>query len=377
VDEGRVVDHVGGKADLSAGWCGPSATPDVRMREDPVRILRAIRFAANCAFDLEPGHAGGDEEARRRDPALRAAARAGRGDELLRSGASRRSFELLREVHALRILLPPVAAYLERSGPVEAERHLRRSTLWTRTCGWERSLGRRAAGDAARAAARSGARAGRSPRAGEAAAAGGEACRAGEDDELESELTALEEGQDAPEKPRKPTRSRARAADRRAALVEAAELHDERLGGFLPFRWAATCSPGRCRRMWWRRRSCLPRCLRTARLPRRIAERARMILLAQPILAGDATPAQLAAALRGSYFPEALAVFERRWPATGQDRPTRQVQAAFAGQDLSKLEPGRGARAGARSRPRRRRRRGGRGRRGHAAHPKPQIAGLG
>src|SRR3989442_7706023 len=33
--------------------------------------------------------------------------------------------ELLREVGALRILLPPVAAYLERRGPEEAERHLR------------------------------------------------------------------------------------------------------------------------------------------------------------------------------------------------------------------------------------------------------------
>src|SRR5260221_5578549 len=43
----------------------------------------------------------------------------------LRRGASRRCFGLLRELGALRILLPPVAAYLERNGPVEAERHLR------------------------------------------------------------------------------------------------------------------------------------------------------------------------------------------------------------------------------------------------------------
>src|SRR5207237_2256630 len=54
VDEGRVVDHVGGKADLAARLVRTIGNPDVRMREDPVRILRAIRFAAKCAFDVEP-----------------------------------------------------------------------------------------------------------------------------------------------------------------------------------------------------------------------------------------------------------------------------------------------------------------------------------
>src|SRR5689334_21194532 len=53
VDEGRVVDHVGGKADLRARLVRTIGEPDVRMREDPVRILRAIRFAAKCAFELE------------------------------------------------------------------------------------------------------------------------------------------------------------------------------------------------------------------------------------------------------------------------------------------------------------------------------------
>src|SRR5207237_922825 len=54
VDEGRVIDYVGGKEDLRARLVRTIGNPDVRMREDPVRILRAIRFAAKCAFDLEP-----------------------------------------------------------------------------------------------------------------------------------------------------------------------------------------------------------------------------------------------------------------------------------------------------------------------------------
>src|SRR5207248_335225 len=55
VDGGRVVDHVGGKADLAARLVHTIGDPDVRMREDPVRILRAIRFAAKCGLRIEPG----------------------------------------------------------------------------------------------------------------------------------------------------------------------------------------------------------------------------------------------------------------------------------------------------------------------------------
>src|SRR5256714_12766977 len=125
VDEGRVVDHVGGKADLRARLVRTIGNPDVRMREDPVRILRAIRFAAKCAFDLEPATLAAMKAHVEEIPRCAPPRVLEEVMKLLRSGASRRCFELLREVRALRILLPPVAAYLERSGPVEAERHLR------------------------------------------------------------------------------------------------------------------------------------------------------------------------------------------------------------------------------------------------------------
>jgi poly(A) polymerase len=54
LDTGRVVDHVNGMADLKQRRIRTIGNPDVRMREDPVRILRAIRFAAKCSCDLEP-----------------------------------------------------------------------------------------------------------------------------------------------------------------------------------------------------------------------------------------------------------------------------------------------------------------------------------
>src|SRR6059058_2701869 len=125
VDEGRVVDHVGGKADLRARLVRTIGDPDVRMREDPVRILRAIRFAAKCGLSVEARTYAAMKTHVAEIPRCAPPRVLEEVLKLLRSGASRRSFELLRDVGALRVLLPPVAEHLERSGPEAAERHLR------------------------------------------------------------------------------------------------------------------------------------------------------------------------------------------------------------------------------------------------------------
>lgn len=47
-------DPFGGRADLQAGVVRAVGTPDERMREDRLRALRAIRFAARFDFEIEP-----------------------------------------------------------------------------------------------------------------------------------------------------------------------------------------------------------------------------------------------------------------------------------------------------------------------------------
>ncbi len=82
--------------------------------------------------------------------------------------------------------------------------------------------------------------------------------------------------------------------------------------------------------------------VRTARLPRRIAERARLVLAAQPLLSGERKKRRFSpqAFARQSIFPEALAVFELSVAATGRGADQLQKwQAIFAGQDFSQLEP--------------------------------------
>jgi len=49
-----IVDYVGGMADLKAGSLRLIGDPETRYREDPVRMLRAARFAAKLGFRIHP-----------------------------------------------------------------------------------------------------------------------------------------------------------------------------------------------------------------------------------------------------------------------------------------------------------------------------------
>lgn len=51
--EGHIVDEVGGGSDISAGLIRAVGKPDERFSEDPLRILRALRFSAELEFDIE------------------------------------------------------------------------------------------------------------------------------------------------------------------------------------------------------------------------------------------------------------------------------------------------------------------------------------
>jgi hypothetical protein len=50
----RVVDYVGGKADLEQQIVRAIGDPHLRFREDKLRLLRAVRFAATFDFTIEP-----------------------------------------------------------------------------------------------------------------------------------------------------------------------------------------------------------------------------------------------------------------------------------------------------------------------------------
>jgi len=110
---GEVIDYVGGRADLEARRIATIGDPEIRMREDPVRALRAIRFAARLGFTVEPEvfaamrrHAG--ELARCAPPRVLEEI-----FKILRCGGASRAFELLRTAGALPVVLPSLAALLD------------------------------------------------------------------------------------------------------------------------------------------------------------------------------------------------------------------------------------------------------------------------
>jgi tRNA nucleotidyltransferase/poly(A) polymerase len=50
----QVIDYVGGQRDLQAGVLRAIGEPAARFREDRLRLLRAVRFAAGLGFQIEP-----------------------------------------------------------------------------------------------------------------------------------------------------------------------------------------------------------------------------------------------------------------------------------------------------------------------------------
>lgn len=109
-DTGNVLDFVDGCGDLARGVIRAIGDPYARFREDHLRLLRGVRFAARFGFEIEAA----TFDAMRRDHALIAKVAMERvREELVRSlteGGARRAFELLDASGMLADLLPEVAA---------------------------------------------------------------------------------------------------------------------------------------------------------------------------------------------------------------------------------------------------------------------------
>ncbi len=114
VATGEVIDYVGGRGDLEDRRMATIGDPEVRMREDPVRALRAVRFAARLGFAIAPETF---EAMRRHAGELARCAPARVLEEifkLLRCGGSARAFALLKACGALQVILPALGMAHER-----------------------------------------------------------------------------------------------------------------------------------------------------------------------------------------------------------------------------------------------------------------------
>jgi poly(A) polymerase len=113
LDRRQVLDWCGGMADIERRTIHTIGDPTTRFREDPIRILRAIKFAARLDLGIAPDVYDA-MVASRED--LAKAARPRLFEELLRllrGGAAHRSMWLLWETGAMAIVLPELAAFLD------------------------------------------------------------------------------------------------------------------------------------------------------------------------------------------------------------------------------------------------------------------------
>jgi poly(A) polymerase len=108
ISDFSVIDYVGGLDDLSAGRVRVIGEADVRFREDPVRMLRAIEFASRLGFEIEKETY--DALIRHRADILKASPPRVSEEilDLLRRGWSRGAFRLMVDLALLEPLLPEI-----------------------------------------------------------------------------------------------------------------------------------------------------------------------------------------------------------------------------------------------------------------------------
>ncbi|MGK8146411.1 polynucleotide adenylyltransferase PcnB [Enterobacter hormaechei] len=117
-----VRDYVGGMQDLKDGLIRLIGTPETRYREDPVRMLRAVRFAAKLNMRISPETA---EPIPRLATLINDVPPARLFEEslkLLQAGYGFETYNLLREYNLFQPLFPTITRYFTENGDSAMER---------------------------------------------------------------------------------------------------------------------------------------------------------------------------------------------------------------------------------------------------------------
>jgi poly(A) polymerase len=129
-DTGEVLDYVEGRADLERRLVRAIGDPEVRFREDHLRMLRAIRFAARLDFAIDDATF---EAIRDHHRLIRRVSAERVRDEIVRiltEGGARRGFEMLDAAGLLGEILPEIVALQGVEQPPEYHPE---GDVWTHT----------------------------------------------------------------------------------------------------------------------------------------------------------------------------------------------------------------------------------------------------
>lgn len=115
----RVLDYVGGEADLKAGVIRAIGEPHARMREDKLRMLRAVRFTATLDFELDEATAHAIREMAGELAVVSAERITQELRKMLADRHRRRAVRLLQQTELLLVIFPELADQLAPAEPVE------------------------------------------------------------------------------------------------------------------------------------------------------------------------------------------------------------------------------------------------------------------
>jgi poly(A) polymerase len=124
VERFSIIDHVGGLSDIENRLIRCIGDPNIRFREDPVRMIRAVRFASRLDFHIEP--ATYNAIMRHHEEILKASPPRvfEEVQKLFAYGAGEKAFRLLYKTGLLHNLLPEIADFLDHD-------HGQDSSIWS------------------------------------------------------------------------------------------------------------------------------------------------------------------------------------------------------------------------------------------------------
>lgn len=119
---GDLLDPFDGLKDLSAGVIRTPLDPDITYSDDPLRMLRAIRFASQLGFRIEKGSLQAITRNRNRIKIISKERIVDELNKILLSAKPSVGFSLLHKTGLLRLILPELSA-LEGIDEIEGQRH--------------------------------------------------------------------------------------------------------------------------------------------------------------------------------------------------------------------------------------------------------------
>ena len=126
----EVLDYVGGRPDLERRIVRTIGDPRVRFREDKLRMMRAVRFAARLGYEIESATMAAIRELAREIHQVSRERIRDELDKMLTEGQARHCFELLDASGLLTEVLPEISAM---KGVEQPPQYHPEGDVWTHT----------------------------------------------------------------------------------------------------------------------------------------------------------------------------------------------------------------------------------------------------